>query len=78
MVTVLASMAVVSRLVRHFQLRYTATRTYYITKNISSTQSSGANRHTFLDTASYILFLQTIHSMLPIHLGNLTDTLPHV
>ena len=76
--TVLASMAVVSRLVSPFQLRHTATRTYHITQNTSSTQSSGANRHAFLDTASYILFAQTIHSMLPIHLSHLPVILPHV
>ena len=76
--TVLASMAVVSRLVSPFQLRHTATRTYHITQNTSSTQSSGANRHTFLDTASCILLAQTIHSTLPIHLSHLPVILPHV
>ena len=76
--TVLASMALVSRLVSPFQLRYTATRTYHITKNMSNMQSSGANRHTFLDIASCILLAQTIHSMLPVHLSNFTVILPHV
>ena len=78
MATVLASMAVVSRLVSPFQLRHTATWTYYITQDTSSTQSSGANRHTFLDTASCILLAQTINSMHPIHLSHLPVILPHV
>ena len=76
--TVLASMAVVSRLVSPFQLRHTATRTYHIAKNTSSMQSSGSNRQTFLNTASCILFPQTIHSTLPVHLSNFTVILPHV
>ena len=74
--TVLASMAVVSRLVSPFQLRHTATRTYHITKNMSSTQSSGANRHTFCDTASRILFLQTIRSTLAVHLSTFPSYSP--
>ena len=78
MATVLASMAVGSRLVRPFQLRHTATRIYYITKNTSSTQSSGANRHTFLNTAWCILPAQTIDSTLPVHLSYFPITLPHV
>ena len=61
-----------------FQLRHTATRTYHVTQNTSSTQSSGANRHAFLDTASYILLAQTIYSTLPIHLSHLPTILPHV
>ena len=76
--TVLASMAVVSRLVSPFQLRHTATRTYHFTKNTSSTQSSGANRHTFLDTASCILLVQKINSALPVHLSYFPIILPHV
>ena len=78
MATVLTGMTVVSRLVSRFQLRHTATRTYHVTQNTSSTQSSGANRHAFLDTASYILLAQTINSMLPIHLSHLPTILPHV
>ena len=78
MATVLASMAVVSRLVRPFQLRHAATRTYHITKNMSSMQSSGANGHTFLDTALCILLVQTIDSTLSVHLSYFTVILPHV
>ena len=74
--TVLASMAVVSRLVSPFQLRHTATWTYHITQNMSSMQSSGANRHTFLDTASCILLAQTIYSTLPVHLSYFPVILP--
>ena len=61
-----------------FQLRHTATWTYHFTKNTSSTQSSGANRHTFLDTALCILFPQTIDGMLPIHLSYFPVILPHI
>ena len=78
MATVLASMAVVNRLVSPFQLRHTTTWTYHITQNTSSMQSSGANRHTFLDTAICILLAQTIRSMLPIHFSHLPVILPHI
>ena len=78
MATVLASIAVVCRLVRPFQLRHTATWIYHFTKNMSSMQSSGANRHTFLDTALCILLAQTIDSTLPVYLSYFPVILPHI
>ena len=64
MATVLRSAVPAIRPGRPFQLRYTTARKDYITKNMSSIQSSRTNQHTLFHSVTCILLVQTIHCMI--------------